>query len=74
MKGKQILFAIVLVIGIVNCKIGVHLDQPQATSFFKCLKIAGFDWITMFIDSNSKGVAPEYVQSLYNANNGGLKV
>ena len=69
------LFILILVAILqINCKDAPYVFQPHTTAFFKCLKTAGYDWITMYIKADSNKINVDYIQGIYNANNAGLKV
>ena len=73
-KIKEILILFFLLLNFIGCKISPYIQYSRNTSYYQCVRSAGYDWVTLLISSNSTKVSSESIQALYNANNAGLKV
>ena len=59
MNSYQVLLAIIFYLLFkTDCKIAPHIFSPENTAFYQCIKTSGYDWITSYIPSDSKQLAP----------------
>ena len=58
----------------ISCNSSPYIFSNHNTAFYQCLKGTGYDWVTIYIKSDSNAMSQPFIQDVYNANNAGLKV